>query len=44
MNKDNSVTISELRDYVVKRVQELTNGKQNPTSRTENLENDFKVW
>lgn len=44
VNKDNSVTISELRDYVVKRVQELTNGKQNPTSRTENLENDFKVW
>lgn len=43
-NNDNSVTISELRDYVVKRVQELTNGKQNPTSRVENLENDFKVW
>ncbi len=43
-NKDQNTTVSELRDYVGKRVQELTAGKQNPTSRTENLENDFRVW
>ncbi len=44
LNKDKTVSVSELRDYVSKRVQELTNGKQNPTSRSENLENDFRVW
>jgi uncharacterized caspase-like protein len=44
LNKDKSVQVSELRDYVSQRVRELTNGQQNPTSRTENLENDFRVW
>ncbi|MBW7887884.1 MAG: caspase family protein [Bacteroidetes bacterium] len=44
VNKDRNISVSELRDYVGKRVQELTNGKQNPTSRAENLENDFRVW
>ena len=43
-NKDKTITVSEIRDYVSKRVVELTDGKQNPTSRTENLENDFTVW
>lgn len=43
-NKDSGITVSELRDYVVKKVGELTNGKQHPTSRKENLEFDFKVW
>jgi WD40 repeat protein len=44
LNKDADVQVSELRDYVIKRVGELTNGKQTPTSRKENLEFDFKVW
>jgi WD40 repeat protein len=44
LNKDSDVQVSELRDYVIKRVGELTNGKQTPTSRRENLEFDFKVW
>jgi len=44
LDKNKSVSVSELRDYVSKRVQDLTNGKQNPTSRTENLVNDFRVW
>ncbi|MCK9450422.1 MAG: caspase family protein [Bacteroidales bacterium] len=43
-NKDNTFSVSELRDYVSKRVVELTAGKQNPTSRRENLENDFRIW
>jgi hypothetical protein len=43
-NKDSDIQVSELRDYVIKRVGELTNGKQTPTSRKENLEFDFKVW
>ena len=44
LNKDKTTTVTELRDYVSKRVVELTDGKQNPTSRTENLESDFRVW
>jgi len=43
-SKDQSISVSEVRDYVGKRVNELTNGRQTPTSRTENLENDFRVW
>jgi hypothetical protein len=44
LNKDADVNVSELRDYVIKRVGELTNGKQTPTSRKESLEFDFKIW
>lgn len=43
-NKDKTITVSELRDYVVAKVQSLTSGKQTPTSRKENLEFDFRVW
>jgi uncharacterized caspase-like protein len=43
-NKDNEISVSELRNYVINRVYDLTNGKQNPTARKENLEFDFKVW
>lgn len=43
-NNDSSVKVSELRDYVIQRVGELTQGKQHPTSRKENLEFDFNVW
>ncbi|MBC8525559.1 MAG: hypothetical protein H8D22_01610 [Candidatus Cloacimonetes bacterium] len=43
-NSDNEIRISELRDYVIDKVQELTNGRQTPTSRRENLEFDFVVY
>lgn len=43
-NGDGSVTVSELRDYLFSEVQRLTNGRQQPTTRTENLVNDWKVW
>jgi uncharacterized caspase-like protein len=43
-NKDGEVRVSELRDYVVRRVKELTNGQQTPTSRQESIEFDFRVW
>lgn len=43
-NKDYTITVSELNDYVSKRVKELTQGKQNPTSRKENLLFDYRVW
>jgi len=41
---DGEVTVSELRSYVTEQVQELTNGRQKPTSRQENVEFDFRVW
>jgi hypothetical protein len=44
VNKDNIIIVSELNDYVSKRVKELTQGKQNPTSRKENLLFDYRVW
>ncbi|MDD5058986.1 MAG: caspase family protein [Sideroxydans sp.] len=43
-NKDGAVTASELRDTVQTRVQTLTQGKQTPTSRRENLAVDFAVY
>lgn len=43
-NKDKAITVSEIRNYVFSRVAQLTNGKQTPTSRKENLEFDFRVW
>jgi WD40 repeat protein/uncharacterized caspase-like protein len=43
-NNDEAVSISELQEYVMKTVSELTRGFQNPTARRENLEFDFRVW
>ena len=43
-NKDGQVPVSELRDYVVAKVRELTNGQQTPVSRREALDNDFRVY
>lgn len=43
-NYDNQITVSELKSYVSKKVEDLTNGAQKPTSRQENLEFDWKVW
>lgn len=43
-NKDGSISVTELRDYSIDMVPKLTNGQQHPTSRAENLSNDFRVW
>jgi len=43
-DKNGEIVVSELRNYVFERVKKLTNGQQNPTSRRENLEFDFRVW
>ncbi len=44
LNNDGEIRVSELREYVISKVEALTDGKQNPTSRKENLEFDFSVW
>jgi hypothetical protein len=44
LNKDGNIMLSELKTYVQKVVPDLTGGRQQPTSRTENLVNDFRVW
>lgn len=43
LNLDKRVSISELQEYVYLKVSSLTNGKQTPTSRVENLDNDFII-
>jgi hypothetical protein len=43
-NDNGEITVSELRDYVSKSVQDLTNGLQKPTMRQENVEFDWRVW
>jgi len=40
LNKDGNTTISEVRSYVIIKVEELTKGGQYRTSRAENLEWD----
>ncbi|WP_298539973.1 caspase family protein [uncultured Aquimarina sp.] len=40
---DGIITISEFKNYVENKVQLLTNGHQKPTSRTENIEWDWRL-
>ncbi len=42
-NYDGKIVVSEIRDYVYKQVTELSNGKQKPTAREENLTLDFQI-
>jgi hypothetical protein len=44
MEQHDSATVTELKNYVNKRVPELTNGLQVPTTRTETKVVDWKVW
>ncbi len=44
LNKDGKIMLSELKEYVQKEVERLTEGRQKPTSRIENLENDWQLW
>ncbi|MBI3136602.1 MAG: caspase family protein [Bacteroidetes bacterium] len=43
LNKNKQITLSELQDYLLFQVNKITNGVQTPTSRVENLNNDFRV-
>jgi WD40 repeat protein len=42
-DNDNRLLVSELRDYVSRRVVTLTRGGQHPTVRQENISNDFPL-
>jgi hypothetical protein len=42
-DSDAKITIRELKSFVFQRVIELTHGKQHPTSRIENVDNDFTI-
>jgi hypothetical protein len=43
-NQDGVIRVSELRDYIQKRVVEISKNNQVPTNRQENLANDFVIW
>ncbi len=43
LNKDGVLMLSELQSFLFKNVYHLTEGKQNPTSRIENLRYDFPI-
>ncbi|HEX8038087.1 MAG TPA: caspase family protein, partial [Chryseosolibacter sp.] len=43
-NGDRSISVTELKRFVSDEVENLTHGAQRPTSRSENLEFDFRVW
>ncbi len=44
LNHDGKVLISELQRYIYQTIEDLTDGNQKPTSRLENLKNDFVIW
>lgn len=44
LNKDGFVSVSELQSYLQLKVSQLTHGQQKPTSRSENLVNDWRLW
>jgi len=44
LNGDKQVMLSELQQYVRGRVEELSAGRQVPTSRIENISMDFRIW
>ena len=44
LDRNRSFTIREIQEYVSEQVTKLSNGKQVPTSREENIKNDFQVY
>jgi WD40 repeat protein len=43
-NNDKHITISELKDYSVVQVEQLTGGNQKPTARREGIGVDWRIW
>lgn len=44
LNFDGEITILELQEYLYKMVGKLTKGLQEPTYRSENIINDWRIW
>ncbi|SNR62985.1 Caspase domain-containing protein [Lutibacter agarilyticus] len=44
LNNDGEIILSELQAYVGEQVLQLSNGKQQPTSRIENISVDYRIW
>ena len=44
IDRNRSYSVSEIQRYITEQVIELSNGEQVPTSREENLANDFRVY
>ncbi|MCI5055220.1 MAG: caspase family protein [Flavobacteriales bacterium] len=44
LNKDGNIDIDELKSYVSDKVDKLSAGKQKPTSRSENIHGNFRIW
>lgn len=44
LNGDKEIWLSEIQQFVVQQVSELSGGRQQPTSRIENQTVDFRIW
>ncbi|MFY0713061.1 caspase family protein [Seonamhaeicola sp. NFXS20] len=44
LKEKETISVSELKQLVSEHVKEITNGLQQPTSRNETIENDWKIW
>jgi len=44
LKEQKTISVRELKGIVSKQVQEITNDLQQPTSRNESIENNWKVW
>jgi hypothetical protein len=44
LNNDLQITVSEIQKFVQNEVNRLSKGRQNPTSRIENNELDYRIW
>lgn len=44
LNSDGKIYLSELQSFVMSEVYKLSDGKQQPTSRFENLSLDYRIW
>jgi len=44
INNDGKIMLSELQDYIRTNVSKLSEGKQSPTSRIQNISMDFRIW
>jgi WD40 repeat protein len=44
LNNDGTIMLSELQQYLIDKVGKLSNGKQVPTTRVQNIRLDYPIW